>query len=313
MRKSNNHPVRFGFLTDTHFSVIRKNFRTDDYFESVLSKFRECYRHFQESGCQFVLHGGDMFDKYCSYSHRMILGIRDVIMSSPVPTYVIWGQHDLLGYNRESGRNSNLSFLITICDGKLVEIKDMIELDGARVFASHVDQVPSDVLSSISPRYRKPSVCVVHALLYDQPSRFDTIDIRSLPRNGACLVLSGDLHCGYGRFEHEGTVYYNPGSLARTSREDRKPKCAVIELTPFMNRWDVTIEEYFPFCQDHPFPEEKEEVEKPEEMDSSDYIESFEKFKSESKDIFERLEKVGNEHGIDREILEYIKSKQGVK
>ena len=118
--------------------------------------------------------------------------------------------------------------------------------------------------------------------------------------------------CGYDRFEHENTVYYNPGSLARTSREERKPKAAIFTIDRFLNSWDINIDEFFPICEEHPFPDEKpEEVKVSDEMDSSDYIESFEKFKSESKDIFERLEKVGLEHNIDKEILEYIKSKQG--
>ena len=291
--------------------MVRKDFRTDDYFESVLSKFRQCYRRFQEAGCRFVVHGGDMFDKYCSYSHKMILAVREVILSSPLTTYVIWGQHDLLGYNRESGKNSNLAFLIKICDGKLVEIKDVAELDEARLFASHVDQDPLTVLSSVNPLYRKPSICVVHALLYDKKSNFDTVDIREFPRVPAACVLSGDLHCGYGPVTHEGTLYYNPGSLARTERDDRKPKAAVVSMLPFMGGWDTFVEEFFPKCEEYPFPSREEAPRVSEEIDSGTYVDSFEQFKRESRDIYERLEKVGKAHGVDPAVLNYIKSKKG--
>lgn len=303
-------PIKFGFLTDTHFSVIRKDFRTDDYFESVLSKFQQCYRHFADEKCRFVLHGGDMFDKYCSYSHKMLLAVRETIMSSPMPTYVIWGQHDLLGYNRESGKSSNLAFLIQICDGKLIEIKDCVEAEGVTIHASHVDQKPAEVLEAIG-RSKGPNVAVVHALLYDKASGFETIDVHSLPQTKVCLVLSGDLHCGFGPVQVGDTTYYNPGSLARTSREDRKPKAAVIELSEFLGTWVPEIREFFPVCEKDPFPVQQQETASvSEDIDSTTYLDSFEKVKAESKDIFERLEKTGLETGVDRKVLEYIKSKK---
>ena len=136
---------KFGFLTDTHFSVVRNNFRTDSFFDSVISKFSQCYDHFNATGCEFIVHGGDMFDKYRSYSHPMILKIREVIVNSKIPTYFIWGQHDLLGYNRDSSRNSNLEFLKEICDGNLKELNDHVDTGFLHLYASHVDQDPAEV------------------------------------------------------------------------------------------------------------------------------------------------------------------------
>lgn len=301
---------KFGFLTDTHFSVVRNSFRTDGFFESVLSKFKQCYDYFNASGCEFVLHGGDMFDKYRSYSYPMILQIRDVIVKSKIPTYFIWGQHDLMGYNRASSRNSNLEFLQQICDNKLIEIKDFVELKSVYLFASHVDQDCIDVLRGINPRIIKPVVSVVHALLFNAESSFGTIDVRKIGKIKPVLVLSGDLHSGFEQTEIENTVYYNPGSLARTSREKRKPKAAVIEMTPFMNEWSINIKEFFPKCEEFPFPEaETADITVSDQQDSEEYIEAFEKFKAESTDIIERLEQVGKHHNIDSEVLEYIKSK----
>lgn len=298
---------RFGFITDTHFSVTRTDFRTDDYFESVISKFRQCYDHFNTSGCEFIIHGGDVFDKFRSYSHPMIQQIREIIVSSQIPTYFIWGQHDLLGYNRESSRNSNLEFLQKICDGKLIEIKDCVDVGKVRIFASHVDQDPITVLSGINPRLMKPSIAVVHALLYNEDS-IGTICIKKFPAISPILVLSGDLHCGYEATKIGDTVFYNPGSLARTSKEKRKPKVSVIDLIPVLTDWMVDIKEFFPQCNEYPFKEETEEVKTPEKQDSEEYIEAFEKFKSETKDILECLEKVGKVHNISEEVLTYIKS-----
>lgn len=305
---------KFGFLTDTHFSVVRNDFRTDSFFESVISKFSQCYDYFNSSGCEFIIHGGDMFDKYRSYSHPMLLRVRETIVKSKIPTYFIWGQHDLLGYNRESSKNSNLEFLKEICDGKLIEITDHIETGSVYLYASHVDQNPTKVLQGINKRILKPTVAIVHALLHNATSNFGTIDICSFGKVKPVLVLSGDLHCGFDYTRINDTVFYNPGSLARTERTERKPKCAIITLQPWMTDWMIDIEEFFPHCEDYPFPkEETSEVKVSDQQDSEEYIEAFEKFKSETKDIIERLEKVGEHHKIDKEVLEYIKSKRGTK
>lgn len=302
---------RFGFLTDTHFSVVRNDFRTDNYFESLISKFTQCYEHFNSSGCSFIVHGGDVFDKYRSYSHPMLLRIRDVIVKSNIPTYFIWGQHDLLGYNQESSRNSNLEFLKQICDGKLIEITDHVDVGSAHIYASHVFQEPEKVFQSINPRLIKPVIVIVHALLHNTQSNFGTIDIRQFKKIRPNLVLSGDLHCGFDDSKVGRTTFYNPGALARTEKTERKPKCAVISLQQIMTDWITEIEEFYPACEEYPFPKEETPEQKvSDEQNSEEYIEAFEKFKSETKDIIECLEKVGRLHKIDNEVLEYIKSKK---
>ena len=309
MKKKSNNVIKFGFFTDCHLSVIRNDFRTDNYFESIVSKLQQSYKFFEDSGCEFVVCGGDVFDKYCSHSHPMLLRARDIFKGSSLSTYYIIGQHDILGYERTTVKGSNLSFLTKICDGKMIEIEDHCITNGVNLYASHVDQKPEESLASI-PRSEEPSVAVVHSLLFEKNSDFGEIDVRSFPKINADLVLSGDLHCGFGPIESKGTIFYNPGSLARTSREVRRPKVCAITLSKLMDRWQIEIEDFYPKCDDYPFPEMEEEIKVSKDQDSKTYIDAFKKFKSESKDIFERLDKVGNAHGIDKNILIYIQSKK---
>ena len=309
---------RFGFFTDTHISR-RRAFRTDDYYASVLDKMRQCYEHFKEAGCEFVIHGGDMFDRYLSRSGQslaatleILLDVRDLIINSGLDTYYIWGQHDLMGYNRGTARGSSLNFLREICEGHLKEVEDSVDLAGCKLFACHVDQDPKIRLLDSPRGIFKPVVAVVHALLSPEREMFDTIDIASIGRVSPVLVLSGDLHKGFAPAVSNGTTYYNPGALARTEKTDRKPKAAVITLEPLLGNWEIHIDEFFPTCEESPFPEEGEEVaEVDREIDSDEYLKSFEKFRSESKDIYERLEKVGKEKNIEKGVIDYITSKRG--
>lgn len=299
--------VRFGFVTDTHFSATRNGYRTDDYLESVTGKFSRCYEHFAKMGCEFVLHGGDVFDKPKSQSKQMLLGIRKTIIDAPFNTYYIWGQHDLTGYNRDTGVGSDLHFLTEICDGKLNCIEDHKDICGVHVFASHVFDDPAERLASINPNLRNPVVCVCHALI-NPKGGMGTVNPRSFGKNGADIVLSGDLHGGFDSERIDGTLYCNPGSLARTSREDRKPAAYVIAINRFMSEWTVDLDRFEPECEDFPFPEEKEEAATPEAFNSDTYIEAFERFKVSSKDIFDRLRLVGEEHGIGKDVIDFIMS-----
>ncbi len=302
--------TKFGFFTDSHFSVIRQDFRTDSFFDSVLSKMKQAYSHFEKEGCEFVLFGGDFFDKYASNSRYMLQTVREVLVSSKLKTYFIIGQHDLAGYSEDSYKGSNLAFLENICDGKIQKIHRSIDLGNLHIYSSHVFQNPEEVLSSIPKTLRKPVVVLAHSLLCEKASFPGVIDVHSLPETRANLVLSGDLHTGCEHTESKGTNFYNPASLARTSREERKPKACVVTISPFMDDWLTNIQDFYPECEEYPFPEKEEKIEVSKEQNSGTYVEAFEKFRSESKDIFERLDKVGREHNIEKEVLSYIQSKR---
>lgn len=306
-----NSTIRFGFLTDTHLSAVRTAFRTDSYLDSVLSKMAQCYRHFNDCHCAFVVHGGDMFDRHRAVSYPMLLRAREIIAGSGIPTYYIWGQHDLVGYNRETAPQSSLAFLAAICDGKLRELRSAAEIDGVRLVACHVDGDPRKFLPALKPASGMPQVAIVHALLNNAPSAFDTIGVREIGECNADLVLSGDLHAGFPPVRIGRTLYYNPGSLARTSQEERRPKAAVIDLRPLLGQWQAEITEFFPECEAYPFPEAA-----PASpiaaitQDSPKYIEAFASFRAEARDIYDRLAKTGAAHGINPEILAYIASKR---
>lgn len=310
MARKRQDEIKFGFFTDSHFSVIRQSFRTDSFFESVLSKMDQTYSFFEEEKCRFAVFGGDFFDRPASMSREMIKKIRDVIMAHDLKTYFIWGQHDLSGYNRDTAKNSNLLFLRNICDGRLEEIGDHIDLPGIHLYACHVDQSPAERLLEIPDNLRNPVVVIVHALLFDKDGRFGEIDVHSLPETKAALVLSGDLHSGFPLTKSHGTTFYNPGSLARTSREIRRPKACSISITPLLDDWSIQVKDFYPQCEENPFPPLEEKIEVSKDQDSTTYLDAFNKFKSESKDIFERLEKVGIEHKVDKGILDYILSKK---
>ena len=302
--------MRLGFVTDTHFSVTRTGFRTDDFFHSVLEKLRQCYSHFTEEGCEAVIHGGDFFDRHHSYSYQMLTEVRDTLLSTGLRTYYVWGQHDLLGYNRETSSGSNLAFLTRILDGTLVEINGSVTLHGQDggekvvVHAVHVDMDPVKSLQAVPKDDGAISIAVVHALLDKSGSPSGTIPVGRVGEVNADIVLSGDLHTGFPQTRIGHTLFYNPGSLARTSREDRKPKCCVIDTE------SLAIEDFYPVSNENPFPEREAVKQTVDSKDDTGRLaKEFLGFKGRPRDIVECLENAARESGasVNGDVMAYIK------
>ena len=312
--------VKFGFITDTHYDW-KYECRKDDALSSLLDKTSQAYEWFRSVGCEFVIHGGDMFDRHRIYNFDLIRRVRDVFREGVLKTYYIVGQHDLSGYNMDTLPASNLGFLDAISDGALELIRDTLDIGGYRFVASHVDMDPAERMKSVQ-ECELPVVMVCHALLTDQREAFGTISITHFKNRNVNLVLSGDLHDGVPFQSCNGIHFYNPGALARDERGMRMPKVGAL-------RWDgidqFTLEEFMPECakcEDIFFWDDKKDTAPQEDPDrpvvatkeeSENFLESFRQFHTEAKDIYELLEKIGRARGVPEDILDLIKRHRDLK
>jgi predicted MPP superfamily phosphohydrolase len=301
---------KFGFITDTHYDYKYES-RKDDTLKTLLDKTVQAYDWFKSVGCDFIVHGGDMFDRHRIYNFDLLSKVRNTLKESSLTTYFIMGQHDLSGYNADTLPASRLGFIDSISDGSLVFMKNEMEIGGYRFIPCHVMQDPVEIIHKVR-KSDKPTVCVCHALLTDQREAFGTISITHFKTKHVQLVLSGDLHDGVPFQVCNGIQFYNPGSFSRDAKTLRLPKVGALQ-------WDGTqfvLEEFEPKCPDAKdiffwddevktasVIKEEEEVKKNE----ASYIEEFQKFHSESKDIYELLEKIGASKGIRKEVLDLIK------
>ena len=301
---------KFGFITDTHYDYKYES-RKDDTLKTLLDKTEQAYRWFKDVGCSFVIHGGDMFDRHRIYNFELLAKVRNTLKESGLTTWFIMGQHDLSGYNPETLPASCLGFIDSISDGTLRFIDGETEIDGYRFVPSHVNDDPVEVVNGVNPS-DKPTVCVCHALLTDQREAFGTVSITHFKNVNVQLVLSGDLHDGVPFQKCNSIQFYNPGSFARDAKTMRLPKVGALQ-------WDgneFKLEEFEPKCPDAKdifFWEDETKTasvlteEKDVKKNEASYIEAFRQFHSESKDIYELLDKIGKARGIRSEVLELIK------
>lgn len=317
----NSDIIKFAFITDTHIDNNYGN-RLDDAQSSILSKIAQSYKLAEKNGCQFMIHGGDVFNRVSinEKKNSIFNRLRKIIVSSKIPTYFILGQHDI-NYSFETYEKSSLKMLSESCDGKFELLKDEKNICGCRLVPSQVYDDVQEVCSKIT-HGNEPVVAIAHCLLYDAKKMFNTISVAetALKTENIDLVLSGDLHCGFKFQKHNKTYFYNPGSLLRKARDqkDRIPKLAIFTISEFFGEWQIDLKELELECMngDACFAPEKTEtktVEKNIEIAESnieDFTKELSNVEIKKLSIFEFLEEKANIENLDKEVLKRIFSYQ---
>lgn len=304
--------MKIGYFTDCHFSMKNQS-RLDNTFQTAITKMKESFEWFQKNKCDFVICGGDMFDRHRQMNLELFYKVFQVINNQKLKVYYIMGNHDEMGFRWQTVQKSSVGFIEKLLSDKLILIKDKIELEECNLIACHAGQDIQQISNNVQ-KSDKPNILIAHCLLADNTQTFGSISINKITNKNIDLVLSGDLHDGYKYQQNkQGIKCYNPGSLVRlsSSDKDRKPKVAIFNVEMLLEQVVIDIKQKVLKHEKSevvfPKKEQKKQVKKQIESESS-YIESFRQFKRKTQDIYELLEKTGKEHGIKKQIIEMIKS-----
>ena len=300
--------MTFLFYTDIHLTGRNPPNRKDKYPQTLISKLEEVYGIARTSAVDFVLFGGDLFDSHRCYAYEVLAQAVNVFRTAPCATWMLMGQHDLIGYNRSSFEYSTAHFVSELSCGKLLVLNEPREFCGVVFHPCHVfDKLP-EVLQGISGTDKKTHIVMAHSLVTERRAVFDTILVDSLPVTPARLVLCGDYHGGFGPIKRDGTLYYNPGAMARqkatTSEMSREVFCALVEVNGGIIKVSPQrITNALPASS--VFLEKEPEVEVAGSVDVDPFIERLEQIACEATDIFELLQMMATP-GTDPRILRYI-------
>lgn len=310
--------TRFLFYTDPHLSGQTPRHRIDDFPNVMLDKMEEVYSLARERKCQFVIFGGDMFNTHRIYSYDVIGKVQSIICDSGLTTYAAVGQHDLKGYNPKTLETSVLGFVTSRCNS-FQTIWKPIELEECTLFASHVwDDIEES--KKVDTRDDRFNILIAHHLLTNKKAMFDVVNTGDFSVDCPYqLVLSGDLHDGYEPHEENGVWFSNPGSLARRATSDghRMPQVAVVDV--YGPRTPPGIEIVRLKCGrpgEEVFGEgiaeilRKREEKETDSFDADAFVSDMEAFEMESDNIYDLVQKIGKERGIDQKVLAYLDSKR---
>lgn len=313
--------MRLLYFTDTHIRGTSPKNRKDDYASTLENKFYEILKIIQDKNIDFILHGGDLFDRP-DISVSVVSRFAKILAEIDKPVYIVSGNHDVYGHNPKTinrtmlGLLSELGIMNIINDKKIILEKDgvRVQLTGQPYIYNIDDPINRKyyIVNEVSENVNY-SIHLVHGMLLDKPFikgvPYTLVDdIKSTLAN---ITLSGHYHSGFKQIEIDGKYFINPGSIVRISNSlreiDRKPKVVLIELNNNINISYVNLETAL----------DGEEVLDRDEIEKSIYKrERIYEFKQtidaaldfEKMDINDVLIEVSNAEGVEEDVrLEALK------
>jgi DNA repair exonuclease SbcCD nuclease subunit len=235
--------MRILYFTDTHIKGTNPKNRKDDFLESLQEKFREIVSIVRENNVDFVIHGGDLFDRP-DISTSVVSRFTTILKNIEKPIFIVSGNHDIFGHNPATidrtmlGLLKSMDFIKVISRYKPI----VIEKNGIRVsltslpYTYDIDSTPEGYILKEVPENMDYSIHVVHGMLLDRPFvkgiPYTLID--DILETAADITLSGHYHAGFKTIEKNGKYFVNPGSLVRVTNSlkeiERIPQVAIIDL-----------------------------------------------------------------------------------
>jgi DNA repair exonuclease SbcCD nuclease subunit len=235
-----------------------------------------------------------------------------VLCETKLPTYAVVGQHDVYAYNPDTYKSSTLAFIVKHC-GMFQVMWDKTMVGGVVLHPHHVWE-PVEVALKRPLDKGEVNVLVSHHLLSDKKKAFDTVPTSAFAGSGYDVVLSGDLHCWFEPHMDKDTWFCNPGALARRSLDeiDRIPRVAIIEF----EKGSYPVIEHATLASAKPgkevFGQDFMERLKKDvgEFDPSAFTDSVDAMERQCVDVWELVERVGQEKGWPPATLAYISGKK---
>lgn len=237
--------MRLLFFTDSHIRGTTPKNRKDDFTNTLEKKFTEIVTIIDEEKIDYVIHGGDLFDRP-DVSISLVGRFSKIINEIKVPVYIVSGNHDIFGHNPKTlnrtmlGLISELKVLnILNADEAIVLSKDNINVQlTGQPYTYNIDD-PNDKSPYIVKEKASNidySIHIVHGMLLDKPFikgiPYTLVD--DIKDTLADITLAGHYHSGFDKIEIDNKYFLNPGSIVRVSNSlreiKRKPKVVIIDL-----------------------------------------------------------------------------------
>lgn len=248
------------YFTDTHIRGNNPRNRKDSFIDTIEKKLIEITNLVNEYDVDFVLHGGDLFDRP-DVSIAIVSRFCKILSRIKVPLYLISGNHDVYGHNPDTINRTMLGLLdvlglIKVINGKKV----ILEKEGIKVELSGQPYIYDiDKKENIDYYLLKEknsnvdySIHMIHGMLLERPFikgiPYTLVD--DIKETAADITLSGHYHSGFKTIEIDGKYFINPGSMIRITNSlreiERKPRVILIDLNETINIESIFLKSALP-------------------------------------------------------------------
>lgn len=247
--------MKFLYFTDTHLRATNPKNRIDDFFETLKSKLNEVAEISIREKVDYVLHGGDLFDRPDT-AISVVSDFSKIFQKFQVPIYMVSGNHDIFGHNPKTIHRTIVGLLDSFNILKLVDEKGVIlEKDKRVKLTANPYSVDMD-----NPVNRKNYIVskkeddidyhihLTHGFLIDKPflKNVEHTLISEISDTKADITLGGHYHFGFKTQEIDGKYFINPGALVRISNSlievKRRPKVIIIDLEDEIKLKEIYLE-----------------------------------------------------------------------
>lgn len=215
--------MKIGILGDLHLRSTRPVNRIDNYYETQFEKLSQAFQTFQEEGCMVAIQPGDFFNNYGKDPYDVTNNAIALLMYYRIPTYLVFGQHDIKFHNQEVTDIPIQTLNKTDLIQQLSNTPETISL-GAKQKIKLYGANWNESIPKARRRKNVVNVLVMHTMVIKNkklwPQQSDYIMARNLTEYGYDLVVSGDNHQA---FTYKNKVI-NCGSLMRMRSDQDKHK-----------------------------------------------------------------------------------------
>lgn len=236
--------MKFLYFTDSHIRGTNPKSRTDSFFHTVKIKLQEIQSVAREASVDYILHGGDLFDRP-DVSISVMNEIIPILKGFSAPIYAISGNHDIYGHNPVTLPRTMMGLLDTLgiihlINHRRILLKDeetTVQLSGSP-YMYGLDREENRHLYIVDERDPDADYAIhlVHGFLMAGEVRamFSHTTIDDIKDTKADLTLCGHLHDGFPLTEVDGKSFLNPGAMVRISNSikelKRRPKIVLIDV-----------------------------------------------------------------------------------
>jgi len=298
--------MRFLIFSDAHIGGRNPRSRLDNYYQSCLSKFEEILSLSKD--CDFIISAGDLFDSPI-VANTIVDDILDRIDSNKKDFFVIFGNHDLQGYNVEASKATSLAHMIR----RSKYVKHLNEIEDSNIYIKGYDcQFSGEEKlkeEGLIHGKDKKSIAITHQFITIKPfhPQVSHIMAKDLKTNYD-IVICSHFHSEFDKVIN-GTRFINLSSIGRTSiNEQHPPQIAIINIDN-LEIEKLQLKSAKP--ANDIFDLTKYEELKENERNIEDFISLLNSAKIQTCDIANQISLIGKENNVDKEVINYLLEKIG--
>jgi len=307
--------MKIGIITDVHIRGKAPVNRIDNFYQSIITKFKEALSIFKKNKCDLILDGGDLI-------HSPIIAlpicddIIDIIDENEIEYYTIYGNHPMLNAHIENSKATTLAHILKRSKYlKYLPNKYNIYHDVEFIGYEYYHGIEEDIKKNglYHKEKNKITIAVVHAMITEKKliNKILHVPYKKLKTNYD-YIICGHNHLELGIQKVGKTTIIGLGALARLTVEKkdytRKPKVAVLNTnTGKINVIELKSTKFYKEV----FDLDKITQKKNTEMDMDNFVTSLKDIKLQSLDLVGVIKEIAKNKNINKSVINEIIKKIG--